>query len=195
MRTSEQRDCHRWTGDVYFSTGLASQVYEATSGGGLVTVAGNGTIGCTGAEIGDPHGVAVDSHGNVYIADSWCNVIWEVTSSGRVAVAGIPGNANTGFSGDGGPATAQRSPGPWAWLWMGTAVSISRTGEAHEFAKSPTALSIPSPATATAATPVTTDPPPMPHWMGHTASLLVSTARYMSVKTATSPMAVTASAY
>lgn len=92
-------------GNVFFSTGQASMVYEATSTGGLIAIAGTGTVGCTGPQIGTPHGLALDSSGNLYVADAFCNAIWKVTPSGRTAIAGIPGNANTGFSGDGGPAT------------------------------------------------------------------------------------------
>ncbi len=111
-------------GNVYFTTGQAGGVYEATSGGALVTIAGTGTIGCTGADIGKPMGVALDSHSNLFIADPWCNVIWEVTSSGRFAVAGIPGNANTGFSGDGGPATSATLSAP-------TGVAVDANGNIY----------------------------------------------------------------
>ncbi len=47
------------------------------SNGVITTVAGNGTLGFSGdsgpatsAELNDPDGVAVDSAGNLYIADS-----------------------------------------------------------------------------------------------------------------------------
>lgn len=99
-------------GNVFFSTGQSSIVYEAPFTGGLIAVAGTGTVGCTGASIGTPHGLALDSSGNLYIADPFCNVIWKVTPSGLTAFAGIPGNANTGFSGDGGPATQATLSGP-----------------------------------------------------------------------------------
>jgi hypothetical protein len=99
-------------GNVYFSTSGGSVVYEAPASGGLLTVGGNGSIGCTGEEIGKPLGLAVDSGGDLYIADPWCNAIWKVTPSGRSVVAGIPGNANTGFSGDGGPATSATLSAP-----------------------------------------------------------------------------------
>ena len=92
-------------GNVYFSVPQSSIVNEATASDSLVTAAGDGTTGCTGAEIGKPFGLAVDAQNNLYISDEWCNVIWEVNSSGISVVAGTPGTSS-GFSGDGGPATA-----------------------------------------------------------------------------------------
>lgn len=78
----------------------------------ISTYAGNGTCGYTGdsgaatsAEVNVPEGVAVDSAGNLYIADTNNYVIREVTkSNGKIAT--IAGNHVDGFSGDGGLATS-----------------------------------------------------------------------------------------
>jgi len=86
--------------------------------GSLTTFAGNGTTGymgdggaATSAELYTPLGVRVDAVGNVYIADTFNNVIRMVSAtSGDIStVAGNGYGAGQGFggySGDGGPATS-----------------------------------------------------------------------------------------
>jgi hypothetical protein len=100
-------------GNVYIAAGQASIVYKTNSSDAPVPVAGDGTIGCTGAQIGTPHGLATDTRNNLYIADEYCNVIWKLAPRGvPKPVAGIPGNSKGGFSGDGGPATKAKLAGP-----------------------------------------------------------------------------------
>lgn len=80
--------------------------------GAITTVAGNGTAGFNGdgglgtnAELNDPHGVAVDSAGNLFIAD-WLNFRIRRVDAVTGVIATVAGNGANGFSGDGGPATA-----------------------------------------------------------------------------------------
>jgi hypothetical protein len=92
--------------------------------GTITTVAGNGTFGYTGdngsaliAELANPVGVFADNAGNLYIADTFNNVIRKVNSYGIISTvagngygAGSGGWQNEeslqgGYSGDGGPAT------------------------------------------------------------------------------------------
>ncbi len=80
----------------------------AQSGGLISTVAGNGTQGfggdggpATSAQVNQPEGVAVDSAGNLYIADTVNNRIRKVTPAGVIST--VAGNGAQGFSGDGGP--------------------------------------------------------------------------------------------
>jgi len=80
------------------------------AGGTITTVAGNGAYRYSGdggpaisASLNWPYGVAVDSAGNRYIADTFGNRIRKV-SGGTIAT--VAGNENWGFSGDGGPATS-----------------------------------------------------------------------------------------
>ncbi len=87
--------------------------------GVINTVAGTGTAGYTGdggaatsAELFDPSGVAVDSAGNVYIADSDNNVVRKVTASTQV-ITTIAGTGTYGYSGDNGPATSAQLATPW----------------------------------------------------------------------------------
>ena len=55
------------------------------------------------AQLHRPNATAVDGAGNIFIADSWNNRILRVDSTGTFAT--IAGTGESGFSGDGGPAT------------------------------------------------------------------------------------------
>jgi sugar lactone lactonase YvrE len=86
------------------------------SNGVITTVAGNGVGGYSGdggpatsAELDGPQGVAVDSAGNLYIADSFNMRVREVSDG---VITTVAGNGNWGYSGDGGPATSAELYGP-----------------------------------------------------------------------------------
>jgi uncharacterized repeat protein (TIGR02543 family) len=78
----------------------------------ITTVAGNGTPGYSGdggpatsAQLQGPGGVAVDSAGNLYIADAYNSAIRKVNAGGIITtVAGTPGSFS--YTGDNGPATS-----------------------------------------------------------------------------------------
>jgi hypothetical protein len=78
------------------------------SGGIITTVVGNGILGysdnisATSAELDLPWAVAVDSSGNLFIADTYNQRIRKV--SGGV-ITTVAGNGTPGYIGDGGPAT------------------------------------------------------------------------------------------
>jgi hypothetical protein len=83
------------------------------------TIAGNSTGGYSGdggqataAELNTPDGVAVDSVGDFYIADQLNNCIRKVSISGLITT--FAGNGTTGYSGDGGQATAAEMANPFA---------------------------------------------------------------------------------
>jgi uncharacterized repeat protein (TIGR03803 family) len=101
------------SGNIYIADLGNNAIREVLhSNGYIYTIAGNGTGGYTGdggpataAEINAPSGVAVDSSGNIYIADSFNSVIREINhSTGKIST--VAGNGTTGYKGDGGPATA-----------------------------------------------------------------------------------------
>ncbi|MEP7354913.1 MAG: hypothetical protein ABI824_16925 [Acidobacteriota bacterium] len=58
----------------------------------------------TEVSLGNPTGVAVDSKGNVYVADSFLNAVLKMDTSGEVTV--VAGNGLKRSAGDGGPARA-----------------------------------------------------------------------------------------
>jgi hypothetical protein len=100
-------------GDLFIADLGNNRVREVNlSSGVITTVAGNGTLGnsgdggqATAAEIGPPSGVAVDSAGNLFIADVANSCIREVDLSSGV-ITTVAGNGNSTCSGDGGQATA-----------------------------------------------------------------------------------------
>jgi sugar lactone lactonase YvrE len=86
----------------------------------MTTIAGTGVGGYSGdggtatkAELYNPEGLAVDSSGNVYIAEEANNVIRKITAATGV-ISTIAGKAGSdgGFFGDGGPATNAQFNGP-----------------------------------------------------------------------------------
>jgi len=96
-------------GNVYIADTINAKVRKVTPGGTISTVAGNGTPGfggdggaATSAQLYTPVGVAVDSAGNLYIADFGNGRIRKVSAGGTITT--VAGNGNQGYSGDGGPA-------------------------------------------------------------------------------------------
>src|ERR1700676_960030 len=92
-------------GNVYLSENLLNRVDKVTPTGVVTTIAGKITAGyngdggpATSAWLQTPYGVAVDSGGNVYIADSENNRIRKVNPSGIIST--VAGNGTRGFSGD-----------------------------------------------------------------------------------------------
>ncbi len=118
-------------GNVYFVEGL--RVRRLSPSGELTTFAGNGQLGrqvengpATSASFGGiPQGLAVDSAGSLYIADSGNGVIRRVSADGTIqTMAGMAGTF--GFGGDGGPATSAqfRSPGGITFDAMGNLLVV-----------------------------------------------------------------------
>ncbi|MGA7524998.1 MAG: Ig-like domain repeat protein [Acidobacteriaceae bacterium] len=90
--------------------------------GSIRTAAGTSTPGYTGdngaatsAELNSPEGVAVDAAGDLYIADTGNNSVREVNASTQTitTIAGSPTGVS-GFSGDGGLATAATLNAPYS---------------------------------------------------------------------------------
>ncbi len=87
------------------------------STGIITTIAGNGGYRASGdggpaTQAGfDPYGLAVDSSGNLYIADYSNDRVRKVTISTNI-ITTVAGSGQTGYSGDNGPATSATLDGP-----------------------------------------------------------------------------------
>lgn len=94
----------------------------------ITTYAGTGSHGYTGdggpataARISS-YDVAIDKHGNLFIADGGNNRVRKVTPNGIIST--FAGTGVAGFSGDGGPATA-------AQLWQPIAIATDTVGNVY----------------------------------------------------------------
>ncbi|MCI0462179.1 MAG: hypothetical protein L0Z62_34945, partial [Gemmataceae bacterium] len=121
-------------GNLYMADRDNDRIRKITSEGRISTVAGSGWAGAqlftgdggpaTQAHLNKIEGVAVDSEGGIYIADTWNQRIRKVVPTGvinTVVGSGPAGMRNGGFSGDGGPATSARLNFP-----RGVAIDNSR---------------------------------------------------------------------
>ncbi len=106
------------SGNVYISDTGNARVRKVSSAGAISTVAGNGNAGnagdgsaATGAQLNLPVGLAVDSAGNLFIADYGNNRVRKVAaSSGTIST--VAGNGVQGYGGDGHAATSAALNGP-----------------------------------------------------------------------------------
>ena len=104
-------------GNLYIAG--AHRIRKIDSTGTITTVAGTGKYGFSGdggpavlAQLMNPRGVAVDSAGNLYIADTGNHRIRKVDAAGTITT--FVGTEEYGFGGDGGPATQARLNDPFS---------------------------------------------------------------------------------
>jgi hypothetical protein len=103
-------------------------IRKVDASGNISTVAGTGgTLGFAGdggpanaAKLNDPRDMTVDHSGNIYIADYENSRIRKVDASGNISTIG--GTLYSGFSGDGGPATA-------AYIFQPTGIVSDSAGD------------------------------------------------------------------
>jgi sugar lactone lactonase YvrE len=104
-------------GNFYIADRANHRIRKVSPSGQITTVAGTGDVGFSGdggpascAKLFSPFGVALDSNGNLYIADFGNHRIRKVSPSGTIST--VAGTTTYGFSGDGGPATSARLSAP-----------------------------------------------------------------------------------
>ena len=96
-------------GNIYVSDACIHKIRKISPSGFVTTVAGTGYIGNddgvgSQASFNSPQGIAVDSRGNIYVADSGNQKIRKITSTGIVST--LAGNSSAGAL-DGVGATAK----------------------------------------------------------------------------------------
>jgi DNA-binding CsgD family transcriptional regulator/sugar lactone lactonase YvrE len=107
-------------GEIYIAEG--NRIREVKKDGRISTFAGTGTAGFSGdkgpaaqAQLNTPQGLALDSAGNVYIADTLNNRVRRVDADGTITT--VAGAGAAGYAGDG-------KPGPEAQLNLPTGLAI-----------------------------------------------------------------------
>jgi len=115
------------SGNIYISDSNNNRIRKVDTTGKITTVAGSNNIGyftgnnglATSASLNSPRGLAVDSSGNIYIAEAVNNSIRKLTlqTNGTYIISIVAGTGTAGFSGDDGPATS-------ATLYFPTGIAI-----------------------------------------------------------------------
>ena len=106
------------SGNAYVSDERRHVVYRITPAGVTTVVAGSSGVqgfsgdgaAATAARLNTPRGVAFDTAGNLFIADTGNNRIRKVTPAGVITT--VAGAGTAGFSGDGAAATAAQLSQP-----------------------------------------------------------------------------------
>jgi uncharacterized protein (TIGR03437 family) len=100
-------------GNLYIADSANNRIRKVATDGTITTVAGNGTAGFSGdggpavnAQLNRPWDIAVDSSGDIFIADYNNQRIRLVDATGTITT--IAGTTGLGYSGDGGAATAAK---------------------------------------------------------------------------------------
>jgi NHL repeat len=98
-------------GNLFIADSSNQRIRKVNTNGMITTVAGNGYWGYSGdggaafsAQLCYPRGVALDSGGNLFIADSLNYCVRKVDTMGIITT--VAGNGSLGYSGDGGAATS-----------------------------------------------------------------------------------------
>lgn len=105
-------------GDLYIAEQSSSKIRRIAPNGIISTFAGTGTASAPASPVGvatsqtlnGPQGLAIDSSGALYIADTGNSIVRKVTPDGSIVT--VAGTGAAGSAGDGGPATSAtlRSP-------------------------------------------------------------------------------------
>ncbi|MGP8214097.1 MAG: gliding motility-associated C-terminal domain-containing protein [Bacteroidia bacterium] len=119
-------------GNLYIADQQDNVIRAVNISSGIIgTIAGNYSKGggysgdgspATAAELYYPSGIAFDNNGNMYIADTWNNRVRKVNTSGIIST--FAGTGTSGYSGDGGLATAAK-------LYYPASVAVDASGNVY----------------------------------------------------------------
>lgn len=103
-------------GGILIADTFNSRIRRVSATGTITTIAGDGTLSCTGdtqaatsATLGLPMGVTVDNQGRVLIADPYCNSVRRIENG---IITRIAGNGSGGYSGENVAATSAQLLSP-----------------------------------------------------------------------------------
>ena len=112
------------TGNLFIDDSQNYRIRRVSPSGIITTVAGNGTQGYSGdggpatlAQLYEPAGIAVDTAGNLYIADIGASRVRKVSAAGLITA--FAGNGTSGSAGDGGPALSAQLDYPYGLAFDG----------------------------------------------------------------------------
>jgi trimeric autotransporter adhesin len=113
------------SGNVYISDYPANRIRKVSTGGTITTFAGKGGGGYSGdggqatdALLSAPEELAIDSAGNLYVADFGNNRVRKISAGGIIST--VAGTGTGGFSGDEGLATTANLDHPTSVVVDGT---------------------------------------------------------------------------
>ncbi len=105
-------------GNLYITDYLSNRIRKINTSGIITTIAGDGSYDSSGdggpataATVYMPSGIATDSTGNLYFAESWAPRVRKIDTHGIITT--VTGNGFYGSSGDGGPAREALLIYPW----------------------------------------------------------------------------------
>ncbi len=101
------------SGNVYVADADNNAIRKITPAGIVSTLAGDGTRGFkngtgTGAEFNFPHALVVDTTGNIYVADTFNEMIRKITPAGVVST--VAGDGTAGFANGAGAMAEFNAP-------------------------------------------------------------------------------------
>jgi sugar lactone lactonase YvrE len=116
-------------GDMYIANTDADQICKVSSGvispvaGAVQGYSGDGGPALS-AGLDHPFGIALDSKGNLYIADTYNNVVRMVNTQGIITTFAGSSTGTSGYQRDNGPATS-------ALLAFPDAVAVDQSGNVY----------------------------------------------------------------